>query len=296
MYAEHFFLIFAVVLVVGLGIHAWKNGVVGMLWGLVGAVGGIAGGMALYYFLIAGLGIGFGAKLALAFLGGMIIYLIVRFTAKALLMSLFEPEGPLSFFADGFGGFLVSLVPSVLTVTLLSMGLRIGGTLTDLRRFELFSTPGRDFLAKNYPEQPLAAQWRDGIESLPFVRDGLDIVEPIGRPAERNLVGLLVLSKKPGIKRHFADNPVTKPIYDSSAFQNLLVDEEIQKLNEKGDRLALLQHSKIRKAALDLSLRPHLIDLDLAQRTDDFLLSPSWQELLKSYERSPEDLAEPPQQ
>lgn len=294
MYAEHVFILFAILLIAGLGIHAWKNGVVGMLWGIIGAVGGILGGVALYHLLIAGLGLGFGVKLALAFLGGLVIYLVVRAVAKALLMSLFEPDGPLSFFADGFGGFLVSLVPSLLTVAVLTAGLRIGGTLVDLRRFELFSTPGRDFLAKHYPNRPLAARWRDGVEELPYVRDGLDIVEPIGRPAERNLVGLLILCKKPGIKRHFAEDPVTQPIFESSAFQDLLANEEIQDLNQKGERLALLRHPEVRSAALDKSLRPYLLDLELAKRVDEFLLSPGWQKLLESYQRDPEDKVEAP--
>ena len=41
MYAEHFFVIFALVLVIGMGSHAWRKGVVGMLWGLIGVLGGI---------------------------------------------------------------------------------------------------------------------------------------------------------------------------------------------------------------------------------------------------------------
>ncbi|MCB1232644.1 MAG: hypothetical protein KDN19_20525 [Verrucomicrobiae bacterium] len=296
MYAEHVFLIFAVILVIGLGVHAWKNGVVGMLWGIIGCVGGLVGGVLLYQFIIAGLGLSFGVKLTLAFFGGLIIYLIVRFTAKALLTGLFEPEGPLHFLSDGFGGFLVSLVPSLFAVVILAIGVRVGGTLVDLRRFELFSTEGRDFLAKNYPKRPLPARWRDGIEDLPNVRDALDIVEPYGRPAERNLVGLLVLSKKPALRRHFAEDPVTKPIFDSVAFQNLLVNEKVQELNTNGERLKMLRQPDIRTAALDTTLRPNLVNLELAAEVDQFLLSREWQDVLESYQRDPNEKLEDPNQ
>lgn len=289
MYTEHLFLVIAVVFVLWFAVHAWKNGVVGMLWGFVGALSGIVGGILLYRMVIAGLALSFGVKLSIAFVAGLIIYLIVRTIAKSMLLDLFAPDGALSFLADGFGGMLVSLVPSLITVAILAMGLRVGGTLLELRRYDALATPNHDFLAKNYPKQPLIPQWRDGLESLPGARDGLDLIEPTGRVADRNLAGLLIVSKKPPLLRHLSENPESKPIFETPAFQRLLASEEVQAINAKGDRLALLRHPEVRAAALDPTLRPLLRNLELSRLVDGFLLSPEWQKLLEGYQRDPQD-------
>jgi len=291
MYAEHFFLLLSAALVFAFAAQAWRNGVVGMLWGVIGALGGIVGGALLYRFAIAGLTLGLGVKLTIAFIAGLIIYLIVRSVAKSVLISLFEPDGPLRWFADGFGGALVSLAPSRLTVVILAGGLRIGGTLVDLRRLELLVSPGREFLAKSYPPRPLAAQWRDGVESLPGVSEGLDLVEPLGRIHERNLVGLLIASKKAPLLRHLAEDPESRPIVESAVFQALLANESVKELNAQGDRLGLLRHPDIRAAALDPDLRPKLAGLELLRLVDEFMLSPAWQQLLEGYQRDREDTA-----
>jgi hypothetical protein len=293
MYAEYYFLLLSVALVFAFAVQAWRNGVVGMLWGVIGALGGIVGGAALHHFVIAGLTLGVGVKLALAFFAGLIIYLIVRAIAKSVLLSLFEPDGALHWFADGFGGALVSLAPSLLTVIILAMGLRIGGTLTDLRRFELLVTPGREFLAKQYPPRPLAALWRDGVETLPGVRDGLDLVEPLGRTAERNLTGLLIASKKAPLYKHLTTDPESRPIIETPVFQALLTNTAVEQLRRAGDRIALLRHPDIRAAAIDPALRPALIALDLPRLVDEFMLSPEWQQILEGYQRDPEDTAAP---
>ncbi|MCB1078280.1 MAG: hypothetical protein KDM64_10690 [Verrucomicrobiae bacterium] len=293
MYAEHFFILLSAVLVIAFASQAWRNGVVGMLWGITGALAGIVGGILLFNFVISGLTLSFGVKLAIAFVAGLVIYLIVRSLAKAVLMALFEPDGPLSWLADGFGGAVVSLVPSLLTVLILAMGLRIGGTLVDLRRFELLVTPGREFPAKIYPARPLVAEWRDGLESLPYVRDGLDFVEPIGRVQERNLVGLLIVSKKAPLFRHLSEDPESKSIVESPVFQALLANETVKELNSKGDRLGMLRHPDVRAAAIDSGLRPALAELELSRLVDEFMLSPNWQQVIEGYQRTKEDTAGP---
>ncbi len=292
MYSEHLFLILAVALVVGLAVHAWRNGVVGMLWGLFGALAGIGGGVLLYQVAIGGLALGFGVKLGIAFVAGLIIYLVVRTVSKSVLLNLFEPDGALHFLSDGFGGMILSLFPSLLTVAILALGMRVGGTLLELRRFELLATPDRDFLARHYPERPLVPRWRDGLETLPGVRDGLDLVEPLGRVPERNLVGLLIVTKKPPLLRHLAENPESKPIFEHPAFEKLRANEDVQALNQKGERLPLLRHPEVRAAALDPTLRPLLEDLDLPRLVDGYLLSPEWQSLLEGYQRDPGDAKE----
>lgn len=291
MYAEHFFLLLSVGLVIAFASQAWRNGVLGMIWGVTGALGGIVGGMLLYNFVIAGLAFSLGVKLAIAFVAGLIVYLIIRAVVKAALLALFEPDGPLHFFAEGFGGALVSLVPSLLTIAILAMGLRVGGTLVDLRRFELLASPGRDFLAKNYPQRPMPAQWRDSIESLPGVRDALDLIEPVGRTQERALVGLLIASKKEPLFKHLTEDPESKAVIAAPAFQALLGNAGVKALNEKGDRIGLLRHPDVRSAAIDPTLRPLLSSLELPRLIDEFLLSPEWQAVLESYQRDPEDTA-----
>lgn len=292
MYPEHVFLIASLALISFFAVHAWKNGVVGMLWGVTGAMTGIAGGALLYRFSLAPLGLGFGAKLAIAFFAGLLIYLVARWIAKVVLIQLFEPDGWLHFLAEGFGAAVLSLVPSLLTIVILATGIRVGGTAADLRRLELLATPNANFLAKNYPKQPLAAEWRDGIESLPLVRDGLDWIEPLGRTPERTLVGLLIVSKKPAILRHLSEDPESRSVIASPTFQALLASEEVKTLNAAGERLRLLRHIEVRAAALDSALAGQLRELELNRLVDEFLLSPAWQQTLEGYQRDPEDEAD----
>lgn len=291
MHAEHLIPLLSLALVALFAAQAWRNGVVGMLWGVAGALGGLAGGALAYSLAIGRLPVGLGLKLGLAFAAGLVVYLLVRAAAKSLLMSLFEPEGPLRFLADGFGGALVSLVPSLLTLTILALGIRIGGTLSELRRMELLVTPGREFPVNRYPARPLAATWRDGLDALPAARAFLDGIEPLGRKPESALAGLLIASKKGPLKRHLAENPESRPVFEAPAFQALAENPAIQELNAAGDRLALLQHPELRQAANDPDLRPKLEDLEWVRLVDAFLLSPEWQQLLEGYERSREDTA-----
>lgn len=289
MLSNYFFLILSIAILVGFGFRAFHHGGVSMLWGVIGAVSGLVGGFLLYRTVLGDLEMTKAPKLALAFLGGLFIYLIVRALVKALLDNLFEPDGALQWFSDGYGGALLSLIPSLLTIAVIAGGLRIGGTLSELRRYEFLATPNRHVATGRYPDQPLATGWRNGMEDLPMISTTLDSFGLFGKPAERQLVGLLIITKKPALKSHLEENLESKPIFESEAFQSLVENEEVQALNQAGDRLALLQDAEVQTAAADAELGPRLEELELSRLVDAFLLSPEWQAVVESYRRDSRD-------
>lgn len=263
-----------------------------MLWGLAGVAAGMVAGWAAYRFVLSQLEIGLPTQLAVAFFGGLVVYLVARWIAKAALSRLFEIDGPLHRLADGFPAALISLGPSLITILVLATGIRVSGTLFDLRRYEYVTTPGADLRTTKYPKRPATAEWRDGIESLPGLRDILDWVDPLGRLPERQMTALLIVSKKLDLFRHLSENTEAQPIVSSPAFQNLLNDKVMKELNAKGERVQMLRHPDIRAACLIPDMRSQLAALELHLLVDEFLLSPEQQSIIESYRRSPEEKAD----
>lgn len=288
MYPEHGFLLLFLATAIFLFVRAFNHGVVGMLWAVTGVSAGVIGGWVFYLMipdLLPDWKGSFRSQLMVSAVVGLIPYLIVRFVAKAFFKWVFNPDGPLSFLADGFGGGILSLIPSLVVAIVLTVGARIGGTWADLRRFEKLSVSGVDYEELNYPGRPVLAMWRDGVERLPMVLDVFDPVDPIDRVPERNLVGLLITSKKEELFEHLTADPESGPLIESDSFEALLADPEITQLNQAMMHFELLQHEEIRTAAADPVIRAQLEELELHRLVDEFLLSPQRQALLKSLER-----------
>lgn len=289
MLPDYLFLVVSLAIVIGFAVRAWNYGVVNAVWGVIGACGGLIGGFVVYRLVLADLEFGLPAKLALAFVAGLLVYFVVRGLVKWFLESLFEPNGALQFFVDGIGGVMLSLIPSLLTVAIIAGGLRIGGTLTELRRYEYLATPNRYLKASQYPEKPLATRWRDGMEAIPGFQQGIDGAGLLAPLPDRNLVGLLIVTKKPALKKHLEENLESQPIFEDELFIALLENESVKALNEAGNRVGLLQHSEVAAAVANPELRSRLEELELSRLVDDYLLSPEWQGIVESYEGGPNE-------
>ncbi len=110
----YYFLLISAGLAVGYAVHAWKNGVVGMLWGVTGVVAGLVAGWAAYRFVLSPLELGLPIQLSVAFFAGLVVYLLARWIAKAALSRLFEIDAPLHRLADGFPAAVLSLAATEL--------------------------------------------------------------------------------------------------------------------------------------------------------------------------------------
>ena len=288
MHPEHGFLLLFLAIAGFLFVRAYHEGVESMLWSSAGLVAGLIGGF-IFYRMLPGLlpdwEAGFRTRLFLTVLVALIPYLVVRFVAKRTLTAWFAPEGFLGGFSDGLRGGLLSLVPTVLTIVIMVFCIRIGGTWSDLRRYEKVSIPGVDYLERDYPRRPMLAKWRDGVERLPFVVDGFGAVDGVNRIPERNLVGLLITTKKEELYNHLSMNPESKLVFETGSFLRLLQDPEVKQLNIDRQHFALLKHVAVQATARDPAIREKLRELELHRLVDEFMLSPERQSILESYER-----------
>lgn len=288
MHPEHGFLLLFLAIAVFLFVRAHNEGVEPMLWSSAGVAAGLIGGW-IFYGMLPGLlpdwEAGFRTRLFLTALVALIPYLVVRYAAKRVLEPAFAPQGIFGGFADGIWGGLLSLIPTLLTIVVLIACLRVGGTWADLRRYEKVSIPEVDLLEKDYPKRPVLARWRDGVERLPFVVSGFGVFDPVNRIPERNLVGLLVTTKKEVLYRHLSEDPESKLVFETDSFLELLEDPEVKQLNLDRQHFTLLKHVAVQATASDPAIREKLEELELHRLVDEFMLSPERQSILESYEK-----------
>jgi len=268
--------------------QAWYNGVLTQYWGILGLAGGLGAGYLFFQHsatilehlapdrylplipnIIASGGV------------GLVVYFIVRTITKSILSSLFNPEGPLSGWTDGLRGAILSLIPSIITVLILVSGIRLGGTLMELRHLEYICRSEVDFSARGYPRWSAWAKWRDSVEGIPTLTTLLKPVDPVSRIPERRIVCLLVASEKPELLEFLQSNSQTAPILNSTPMQEAMTSERIALLLDNFQHVALIMHPLIRKAAHDPEATAALNNLNLQQLIDGFMLSPERQERIK---------------
>lgn len=282
------FAILFILLILLFARQAWHNGVLAQYWGILGLAVGLGAGYLFfrnsalilerlapeYYLPLIPNVFASGAV-------GLVVYFIVRGIAKSMLSSMFGEDSLLNGWTDGFRGAVLSLVPSIVTVTILASGIRLGGTLLELRHLENICRPEVDFRTDKYPAWPVWASWRDSVEEIPFLLDGLDPLDPVSRVAERRVVDLLVASKKPDLLEFLRASPQTSAIFKSKGMQEVLVSKEITPLLAGYQHTSLITHPLIHQAAIDPDAQEALANLELQPLIDGFMLSPERQEKLK---------------
>lgn len=290
---QHGLVILAATFVVFIAARAWTHGVLKMLWAIIGLLLGAGAGVfffqnsnALLSRWMPGTELGMNAIIIGSIITALIGYLLFRQLSKAILQKLFNPDGPFSGWAEGFRGAAISLVPSLITVAIVGLCLRMSGTLFELRRAELICAPDSAFLVENYPQWPTTTEWRDSMESLPYVIDLYSVVDPVSRRPERTLAMLLIACKNNGLKEHLESNNSTLPIVNGALFQALLSDTEIAALLAAQKHVALLRHPQIVASASNHVLADLARTLDLQDIIDGYMLSPSRQQMLRSAKAS----------
>ncbi len=286
---QHGLIILAAIFVVFIAARAWTHGVLKMLWAIIGLSLGTAAGVfffqhsnALLSRWMPGKELGLNANIIGSAITALVGYLVFRQLSKAILQKLFNPEGPLSGWAQGFRGAIISLVPSLITVAVVGLCLRMGGTLFELRRAELICAPDSAFVAEQYPEWPQTTQWRDTMESIPYVLDLYSVVDPVSRKTERTLVLLLIASKNSGLKDHLQQNNSTLPIVNGALFQALVSDPEVAALLAVQKHVALLRHPQIVAASSNHVIADLARTLDVHSVIDGYMLSKSRQQMLRN--------------
>jgi len=286
---QHGLVMLAAIFVVFIAARAWTHGVLKMLWAIIGLSLGAAAGAfffqnsnALLSRWMPGTELGLNANIIGSVVIALVGYLVFRQLSKAILQKLFNPDGPLSGWAMGFRGAVISLVPSLITVAVVGLCLRMGGTLFELRRAEQICAPDSAFVSEKYPKWPKTTEWRDTMESLPYVLELYSVVDPVSRKTERTLVLLLIASKNSGLKDHLQRNNSTLPIVNGALFQALISDVEIGALLSAKKHVALLRHPQVVAAASNHVIADLAKNLDVHGVIDSYMLSADRQKMLRS--------------
>lgn len=220
-------------------------------------------------------------KFLLAVSGGLaaLLFLISRFIFSAILRALFNRDGFLHPLSDGIGGGLLSIGPSLLTVVVFFLCVRLAGTVLELNYIDSLARPGITAMGGSIPPYPMSVRWRDGLDSLPFLGDGLDLVDPISRRGPRNVAALVLALDGPSLQIHLKREIETGPLAElSDSWAEVAADPAVARANEKMDRVALLIAPAVQDAAEDLAIRRKLRRL---------VLRPTISEFVKSIEPAP---------
>ena len=285
MYPEHGFALLFIAIAAYLLVRAFRYGVVLMLSGSLGIAAGIFAGWFVYNQLpnLMPSIESFRTQLLISFGVGVAAWLVVRVSVKKLLKILFDPGGLFGKASDGPGGAILSLIPILLTLSIVIIAVRVTGTWAELRRFEKISVPGSEILAKDYPARPRTAEWRDGIEKLPLVAGVFEPIDHFSQIPKRNLVALLITSKKGDLFKHLSEDPETGPIIVSDGFAGLMAEPEIRELINAREHVDLLFNDKISAVSESGELRESLKELKLYRLVDAYMLAPERQRLFESY-------------
>jgi len=182
---------------------------------------------------------------------------------------------------DGLRGAILSLLPSLVTVAILVSGIRVGGTLLELRHLENICRDEANFTTAEYPRWPVWAKWRDSVEGIPTLTTWLKPVDPVSRIPERRVVCLLVASEKPELLEFLRADPATAPIFNSTVLQDAMASDHIAALLGNFQHVTLILHPLIHDVALDPAAAEALDRLNLQALVDGFMLAPERQEQIK---------------
>jgi len=273
-------IVLALLVIVGFAASAWKYGVTHQMSGVLSSCGGIIVGMLCFTKtpkLIeswSGLSLSNMLIVVLSFVIGLIAFFILKLIFHAVLTAIFNADSPLHHLSAGFGGALASLIPSLVLLAVLATGIRMTGTLMELRNLQHVTRAETYFSKNTYPKWPFLTRCRDEIEKIPLLARTFDMADPISKREVRNLTALLIASKNQEFVAHFQTTSKTSSIVDSEAFQEAGDDEDVRKINDANNRPGLLMNSVIQNQARSTSIRSELRDLDIIEVIDSYLLSP----------------------
>lgn len=262
-------ILIAILLVVVVFLSAMKRGVVKIL------AGGLAAALGLAVFFLgmnflpslakdfSDIDLAWPATLAASAVLALVIFLAARFALHSFLRVVLGPDGFLHFCVDGILGGIISLVASLTVVFAVIIALRVAGTALELNYAASLGQPGIEKSTNKFPAWPLPAKWRDQTEAVPLAADVFDRVEPFSRRRNRNLAGLLLLSRPLYVETYLEGRADTAPVLNSETFKVLAGDEEIARLLQEENRIGLLLNPKLQQTAADPALAEALEEIDL---------------------------------
>ncbi|RFC47265.1 MAG: hypothetical protein DVB23_001218 [Verrucomicrobia bacterium] len=268
-------LLLAAMFVLFMAVRAWHHGALEMLWTLLSwSVGGAVSALAFRHgpnLLIThgGIALDEGQRMVASVIFAVAAFAIARGLIVWAIRRAFGPESKLGGWMYGGTGSIISVLPSLAFLVLLSLLIRGTGTMFELESVDRMSAAGSPEDRAKYAALPGPTRWRNGLEGLPNVAVILDTVDPLATPARRNLAALVLASYHEGLRSQLRRSPITATV----AKHPITVE-----LTEHSPDLAslvagtdgefkyyrLLRHPKLNLALADAELRNSLEQVDVA--------------------------------
>jgi hypothetical protein len=277
--SEYFPLLAAILFVIVSFIVAMQKGVVSLLASglalasalavLSGVVGSLPGLSATHLDLDPG----WKPTFALAGGAALAVFIAVRVFGGIVLKKVFNSDSPLHRWVDGVPGGILSIGPSLVTLVVFFTCVRAAGTVQELNYLDSLAQPGIDRAGGRIPSPPPSIAWRNGLETLPFVADLLDRLDPFSRRAARHTAAMLIISGSVELRAHLLNRPATGTLLESTRWPDLAADPAVTAARSSRDRIALVTAPAVQAAAAEADLRGPLEALVLLPELKSFAAS-----------------------
>lgn len=268
-------IVLAAIFVIFMAVRAWNRGALEMLWTMLSWSGGGAAsalafrsgpGLLVNY---GGMQLDDGQRLVAAVIFAVITFAIVRGLIVSLIHRTFGPESRFGGWMYGGTGSILSVLPSLTFLLLVSLLIRGTGTMFELEAVDRMSSNASVEERAKYAVLPPPTRWRNGLEGLPNAPAILNVFDPLATPARRNLVAFLLASYHEGLRGQLrrspitetiANHPVTVELVDHSPELSALISGNAGEFKY----YRLLRHPKVNQALADPELRNLLEQVDVA--------------------------------
>ena len=271
----------ALAFIIVMAINAWMRGVLGTMKVLFSWAAAIAGAIFVYkhgvdfYEASSGKTLDIRVVHVFSVVLAAVGFIVARILGKWAFERVFGDEGPLHWMMRGPIGAALSLIPSAAMLLLISLLVRMTGSVYELAQIDQITANTRPGSVSSLPAKPLTTRWRDGVEIWPKSKWALDQIDPLTNVAQRNLALFLVASYEPGLKHALRRRSSTQTVANHPTVVALVEDPNMQKIIS-GDSGGLspagfLWNNKIREALHDRELRKLLNKQDMADEIESVL-------------------------
>lgn len=267
--------VMAAIFVIFVAFRAWHHGALEMVWTMLSWAGGASSAALAFRHgpdLLATFGdtqFDPGQKMIAGFLFSIGTFAAVRGLIVWLIRRVFGPESQLGGWMYGGTGSILSLLPSLTFLLLISLLIRGTGTMFELESVDRMSAAGSLAVRSKSAALPAPTKWRNGLEALPGLAAVLDTFDPVGTPARRNLAAIVLASYNEDMRVHLRRSPITElaakhPITLELVEHSPDLAELISGTKGEFKYYRLLRHSKLNQALADTELRNSLAQMDVA--------------------------------
>ena len=201
----------------------------------------------------------------------LVAFVIVRVAGGMIFKKLLGRDSWLHGLSDGIGGGIVSLFPSILVVLFLFACIRVGGTVLELNYIASVSRDGIADMGGKIPSYPLAAKWRNSIESVPGIAALLDRVDLFSNRCHRRTAAFALMNQSSLVRAHLLVQPDTADIASDEKIVSLSRDPDVHRAIESQNRVELVLAPRVLEVASDETLAPPLRRVVLAPIVESFV-------------------------